>query len=87
MRHPSSFRDPSGYIFIENGFVKRTITPSYFEQYKALKTQGVFEELISNGLLIPHTEISVSDTEIVFEGSELKNLFTGVYIKSRQIVK
>ncbi|NRA92023.1 MAG: class I SAM-dependent methyltransferase [Psychroserpens sp.] len=67
MRHPSSFRDPSGYIFIEHGFVKRTITPSYFEQYKALKTQGVFEELISNGLLIPHTEISVSDTEIVLQ--------------------
>lgn len=61
----ASFRDPSGYVFIEDGVLKRKINPVYFKQYKALKDKGVFKTLFKNGLLISHQEETVSDTSIV----------------------
>lgn len=70
-RHSSSFRDPSGYIFIDEGIVKRTISPVYFKQYKALKKANIFETLSKAGLLISHTELSVSDDEIVIQPEQI----------------
>ncbi len=64
-RHPSSFRDPSGYIFNKNGVVKRLIKPVYFKQYTSLKETGFFDKLFQNQLLIPHKEERSSATEIV----------------------
>jgi hypothetical protein len=66
-RHSSSFRDPSGYVFTDEGIIKRSISPIYFSQYKALKAKNIFERLFNANLLIPHTEISVSDTQIVIQ--------------------
>lgn len=64
-RHQASFRDPSGYIFTDGEVLRRSISPIYFKQYNALKDQGVFDSLIKNKLLIPHTETSASDEQIV----------------------
>lgn len=64
-RHPSSFRDPSGYVFQENGKCKRVINPIYFKQYNSLKDSGFFDKLFQNKLLIPHTEEIANDSEIV----------------------
>ena len=66
-KHASSFRDPSGYIFTDEGIIKRAIFPIYFKQYKALKTTGFFENLFKNKLLIPHTELSANDDKIVIQ--------------------
>ena len=65
--HSSSFRDPSGYIFIEDNEIKRVINPIYFEQYEALKTSGFFNNLIKNNLLIPHNELSKTDEQIIIQ--------------------
>jgi hypothetical protein len=65
--HPASFRDPSGYIFIENEAIKRVINPIYFKQYEELTTSGFFKNLISNGLLIPHEELSKTDQQIIIQ--------------------
>ncbi|WP_299336998.1 class I SAM-dependent methyltransferase [uncultured Psychroserpens sp.] len=70
-RHSSSFRDPSGFIFIDQGVVKRSISPLYFEQYQALKSNGVFKKLHNAGLLIPHEELSVSDSEIIIQPEQI----------------
>ena len=70
-RHSSSFRDPSGFIFVDQGVVKRSISPLYFEQYKSLETSGFFKKLQNAGLLIDHKEISVSDTEIIIEPEQI----------------
>jgi hypothetical protein len=70
-RHYSSFRDPSGYIFVEEGFVKRCILPLYFKQYHALKEANIFETLSRAGLLIKHSEISSSETEIIIEPEQI----------------
>ena len=52
----SSFRDPSGLIFYENGQIFRKINPVYFEIYRALKEERIFETLQHEGLLIEHRE-------------------------------
>jgi hypothetical protein len=69
--HPSSFRDPSGYVFIENDKVRRVIRPIYFEQYKTLTNSGFFNNLIKNKLLIPHKEISKSNEQIVIQAEKI----------------
>ncbi len=63
--HQASFRDPSGFVFYDNGVLRRQINPIYFKQYNALKESGVFKTLIKNGLLINHKETLVSDKKII----------------------
>jgi len=77
-RHSSSFRDPSGFIFVDQGVVKRSISPLYFEQYQALKSSEFFKKLQNAGLLIPHKEVLVSETEIVIEPEHV-HFFTYPY--------
>lgn len=70
-RHSSSFRDPSGYVFIEKGIVFRRILPVYFNQYNALKNQGFFNKLFNSGLLIRHEEVLVTAEEIVIKPEQI----------------
>ena len=63
--HQASFRDPSGYMFYDGDVLRRAINPIYFRQYNALKDSGFFNTLIKNKLLIPHTQTTVSDKQIV----------------------
>jgi len=69
--HSSSFRDPSGYVFIDNGDIKRTILPIYFKQYRALNDSGFYNTLFQNELLIPHKELSSSDEEIIIKAEKI----------------
>ena len=66
-KHSSSFRDPSGYVFFEEGELKRCILPHYFKQYQALQQSNFFQKAIENQLLISHEEISVSEEEIILK--------------------
>ena len=52
----NSFRDPSGFIFYEDGQIFRKINPVYLEIYRTLKEEKVFETLQQEGLLIEHRE-------------------------------
>ncbi|MBO6606137.1 class I SAM-dependent methyltransferase [Psychroserpens sp.] len=70
-RHSSSFRDPSGYIFQDQGVIKRAILPLYFKQYEALNASGLFQKLQSAGLLIPHEEVANSNSEIIIQPEQL----------------
>ncbi|SDS02913.1 hypothetical protein SAMN04515667_1247 [Formosa sp. Hel1_31_208] len=70
-RHSSSFRDPSGFIFVDQGVIKRSISPLYFKQYEALKSTKFFNTLHQAGLLIPHKELSISDTEIIIQPEQI----------------
>jgi hypothetical protein len=69
--HSSSFRDPSGYIFIENGILKRVINPLYFKQYFALKDSGFYNKLFQAALLVPHTELSADENAIVIRPEKI----------------
>lgn len=66
-KHPSSFRDPSGYIFLDQGVLKRTVNPIYFKQYYSLKDSGFFNKLFKHELLVKHEEDLVSDNEIILK--------------------
>lgn len=53
----SSFRDPSGYVYEENGKIYRKISESYLDTYNYLMKSGLYEELITQELIIPHKEM------------------------------
>src|SRR5512143_610807 len=53
---PSSFRDPSGFLFHRAGRLYRQVNDSYRADYKQLMESGLYRELTEQGLLIPHEE-------------------------------
>ena len=56
---PSSFRDPSGFLFYQDGILYRQINKVYKENYDYLMNSGLYKALIDSGLLIPHTEVDI----------------------------
>jgi len=55
-QHPSSFRDPSGFIFEAAGTIYRQINSSYADDYDLLIQSGLYKKLTENHLLISHEE-------------------------------
>jgi len=51
-----SFRDPSGFLFLKEGRLYRQINKVYKEDYDMLMCSGLYEDLVSKNLLIPHIE-------------------------------
>ena len=52
-----SFRDPSGFVFIEEGIIYRQVNRRYQQHYDRLISSGLFDRLTSLGRLVPHTEV------------------------------
>jgi hypothetical protein len=61
----SSFRDPSGFIFMQNEKLYRQVNLRYKLEYDHLLSSGLFEKLCQKGLLIPHQEsqVAVQDSQ------------------------
>jgi len=55
----SSFRDPSGFLFYENGTIYRQINKSYKENFDHLMNSGLYKTLVDSEQLIPHEEANV----------------------------
>ena len=64
-RLAASYRDPSGFVFHDEGVIKRQINPVFFEEYDAAKQSGIFEALFEKGWLIPHQEIHRDSEKII----------------------
>jgi hypothetical protein len=58
IQHPSSYRDPSGYIFWHDGVLYRQVNLSYKEHFDQLLQSGCYELLTSKQLLIKHEPVS-----------------------------
>ncbi|HPZ08861.1 MAG TPA: SAM-dependent methyltransferase, partial [Candidatus Eremiobacteraeota bacterium] len=56
---PASFRDPSGFVFSQEGLLYRQINTVYRENYDFLISSGLYETLVKQELLIPHEEVSI----------------------------
>ena len=56
----SSFRDPSGHVFVRDGRLLRQVNRSYALQYERLLSSGLYDALAAAGLLIPHRELPPS---------------------------
>lgn len=53
----SSFRDPSGFLFFENGTLFRSVSRLYQQNYDHLIQSGLYNKLVEDDLLIPHKEV------------------------------
>ena len=56
----SSFRDPSGFLFLRDGAIYRQVDTIYKENYDHLINSGLYKSLVDSGLLIPHEEVDIS---------------------------
>ena len=55
--HPSSFRDPSGFIFEKDGVLYRQVNEIFKEDFDFFVSSGYYAKLVKQGLLIPHETI------------------------------
>ena len=55
----SSFRDPSGLVFVREGVFYRQVNVPYKDNYDHLMSSGLYDKLADNKLLIPHEEVSL----------------------------
>jgi len=58
IHHPSSYRDPSGFIFEKNGQLYRQVNKVFKEHFDFFVSSGCYDNLVKKGLLIPHTIIN-----------------------------
>ncbi len=61
---PSSFRDPSGFVFCQDGSIYRQVNTSYKDQYDHLMASGLYDSLVNSELLIPHEEVNAPQSEV-----------------------
>lgn len=60
---PSSFRDPSGFLFTLDGVLYRQVNPIYQSEYDLLMQSGLYERLVKSRKLIAHEEVDLPGTE------------------------
>jgi hypothetical protein len=56
---PASFRDPSGFLFYRGDTLYRQINESHRAHYSRLLDSALYDELVEDGVLIPHQEVDV----------------------------
>lgn len=60
--HPSSYRDPSGYIFVYQNEIYRQVNKSFQKAFEAFVGSGLYDSLVAENLLIPHQVIEKNYT-------------------------
>jgi ribosomal protein L11 methylase PrmA len=61
-RNPSSFKDPSGFVFESEGTLYRQVNQYYAAQYRQLIDSGLYKQLVGQGQLIAHEELAQNIT-------------------------
>jgi len=56
-RHPSSYRDPSGFIFYKDGILYRQVNQVFQKKFALFIKSGLYQKLVERKLLIPHETI------------------------------
>lgn len=56
-RLSGSFRDPSGFLYLENGTLFRSVGNVYQQNYDHLVRSGLYDKLAGENLLIRHEEV------------------------------
>lgn len=60
----SSFRDPSGFLFTRDGVLLRQVQERYRAHYALLKSSGLYDALVREGLLVPHEERPLAEASL-----------------------
>ena len=56
---PSSFRDPSGFLFLHDESLYRQINECYRSHYDHFLESNLYENLVEQGLIVAHDEVSL----------------------------
>jgi hypothetical protein len=56
---PSSFRDPSGFLFERGGCLYRQVNKHYQNDYDLVFSSGLYKALTERSLLVPHAEADI----------------------------
>ncbi len=56
---PSSWRDPSGFVFRRDGTLYRQVNRAALDEWAALEASGFLADLQADGLLIPHETVAL----------------------------
>lgn len=59
----ASFRDPSGFVFSDQGVIFRQVNASYADHYDQLMSSGLYEALVKKGWLIAHEEVAAAEVQ------------------------
>jgi ribosomal protein L11 methylase PrmA len=59
--HPASYRDPSGFVFIQNNELYRQVNKTYAENYELLLSSGLYKTLTEKKWLVEHEEVAEGD--------------------------
>jgi hypothetical protein len=62
-RHPASFRDPSGFLFMRGDTLYRYVSHTYAPHLEALHSSGLYDALAGTKRLVSHERVAVSDLE------------------------
>lgn len=54
-----SFRDPSGFVYTRDGTLYRQVNQGFREQFEAFTASGLYQELVREGLLVPHQQVGL----------------------------
>jgi len=57
---PASFRDPSGFLFYQDGILYRQVNVVYKDSYDTLIHTGLYASLVNDGLLVSHEETDIA---------------------------
>ena len=58
---PSSFRDPSGFVFEHEGSVCRQVNETFAQQFQQFLDSGLYAALTRKGYLVTHEDVTHSD--------------------------
>ncbi len=67
----SSFRDPSGFMFLDDDVLYRKVAPQYADTYRHLMESGLAEALFSANLLVPHVETEQNASGIILRPEKI----------------
>lgn len=56
--HPSSYRDPSGFIFKQHGTLYRQVNKVFAPHFEEFVLSGCYQHLVDKQLLIPHRAVN-----------------------------
>lgn len=54
-----SFRDPSGFVYTRDGILYRQVNHSFRQPFEAFLASGLYDELVRDGLLVPHEQVGL----------------------------
>ncbi len=59
-RLSASFRDPSGFMYVQDGQLLRQVNKVYQADYEFLFSSGLYDKLTRMKYLVPHTEVEAA---------------------------